>query len=565
MRTIVDISVPLKAGIVSDPPGLTPEIEFRNHADTARRGPVLLPRRRAGRSPRPGGLGRRARADHDAQRDAPRRALPLRLHDGRGQAGDHDRRGAAGVVHAPAVKLDFRGFADGYVATAADVEAELARIGHELPPLEIVVVNTSAGAKYGQDDYVRSGCGMGREATLYLLERGVRVTGTDAWSWDAPFVHTAERYAREHDASIIWEGHRAGARSATATSRSCTTSSRCPTTGSRSPASRSTSRAARRAGRGRSRSCREREPEAAALAGLGVDADLAAVALDQPLADRQARGRSRRASAPRAALEGAEDPLPVRRRDAGPVVLDGDAPGRRRRRLGRDRSRAGARGVGELHGVGDQVLQDDARRRRRRPGPWRPAGTSTATSAPRSRIGPARSASDLADRAGRGRRARASTRPAPGARVGEQPLRASRMSRCAALEDVPGVLALRVGGRSAALEQLGEAGDRPQGIGEVVRRDGGEAVELVVDGAQLLERVAERVSSDSPALGEVARDLREAGQPAVVVADRGDRHARPEAGAVLADPPALLLVAALADGDVELVVGMVAGPGPRRV
>ena len=65
------------------------------------------------------------------------------------------------------------------------------------PTLEIVVVNTSAGAKYGQDDYVRSGCGMGREATLYLLERGVRVTGTDAWSWDAPFVHTAKRYARD--------------------------------------------------------------------------------------------------------------------------------------------------------------------------------------------------------------------------------------------------------------------------------------------------------------------------------------------------------------------------------
>ena len=50
----------------------------------------------------------------------------------------------------PAVKLDFRRFADGYVATAADVEAELARIGHELQPLEIVVVNTSAGAKYGR-------------------------------------------------------------------------------------------------------------------------------------------------------------------------------------------------------------------------------------------------------------------------------------------------------------------------------------------------------------------------------------------------------------------------------
>ena len=51
---------------------------------------------------------------------------------------------------------------------------------------------------------------MGREATLYLTSRGVRVTGTDGWSWDAPFVHTARRYAATKDASIIWEGHKAG-------------------------------------------------------------------------------------------------------------------------------------------------------------------------------------------------------------------------------------------------------------------------------------------------------------------------------------------------------------------
>ncbi len=51
---------------------------------------------------------------------------------------------------------------------------------------------------------------MGREATLYLTERGVRITGTDAWSWDAPFIHTAKRWMESHDPSIIWEGHRAG-------------------------------------------------------------------------------------------------------------------------------------------------------------------------------------------------------------------------------------------------------------------------------------------------------------------------------------------------------------------
>ena len=110
----------------------------------------------------------------------------------------------------PGVKLDFRHLPDGHVVTAAEVEAELKRIAHTLSPLEIVVVNTRAGSRYGQADYVASGCGMGYEATMYLLERGVRLTGTDAWSWDAPFVHTAEKYKASGDAGLIWEGHKAG-------------------------------------------------------------------------------------------------------------------------------------------------------------------------------------------------------------------------------------------------------------------------------------------------------------------------------------------------------------------
>jgi kynurenine formamidase len=110
----------------------------------------------------------------------------------------------------PGVKLDFRHFDDGYVVTARDVEAELARIGHRLRALEIVMVNTRAGSRYGNDDYVNAGCGMGYEATMYLLERGVRLTGTDAWSWDAPFVYTAEKYRATGDARLIWEGHKAG-------------------------------------------------------------------------------------------------------------------------------------------------------------------------------------------------------------------------------------------------------------------------------------------------------------------------------------------------------------------
>jgi kynurenine formamidase len=110
----------------------------------------------------------------------------------------------------PGIKLDFRHFPDGYIVTSKDVEAELKRIGHELQPLDIVLINTRAGSRYGHDDYIHAGIGMGREATLYLLNRGVRLTGIDAWGWDAPFSHMARRFAETGDATQIWEGHRAG-------------------------------------------------------------------------------------------------------------------------------------------------------------------------------------------------------------------------------------------------------------------------------------------------------------------------------------------------------------------
>ena len=110
----------------------------------------------------------------------------------------------------PGVKLDFRHYEDGYLIGAAEIEEELQRIGHDLQPLDIVLVNTRAGSVFGQPGYVDAGCGMGREATMYLTERGVRVVGTDGWSWDAPFNHTAKRWAENPDPAMIWEGHKAG-------------------------------------------------------------------------------------------------------------------------------------------------------------------------------------------------------------------------------------------------------------------------------------------------------------------------------------------------------------------
>jgi kynurenine formamidase len=210
MRRIVDISVPLRAGIASDPPGLLPEIDYFDHHDTADDVLAFFPgAARADLPDEEGWALERVRISthngthldapwhYSATMDGGRRAITI------------DEVPLEWCFQ-PAVKLDVRDRPDGYVLTGQDMAQELARIGHELSPLEIVVVNTRAGERYGEDDYVSAGCGVGREATLYLLERGVRLTGTDAWSWDAPFVHTAQRYARDHDPSVIWEGHRAG-------------------------------------------------------------------------------------------------------------------------------------------------------------------------------------------------------------------------------------------------------------------------------------------------------------------------------------------------------------------
>ncbi len=208
-RRFVDLSVPLETGIVSDPPIMLPEITYLSHDQTAEQVMSFFPGLK--KEDLPGGEGWAVEMLQIATHNGTHLDAPYDHHStmsGGARAITIDEVPLDWCMN-PGVKLDFRHFDDGYIVTADDVEAELKRIGHDLQPLDIVVVNTSAGAHYGQPDYLVKGCGMGREATLYLLERGVRVTGTDAWSWDAPFALTAQQYARDRDPSIIWEGHRA--------------------------------------------------------------------------------------------------------------------------------------------------------------------------------------------------------------------------------------------------------------------------------------------------------------------------------------------------------------------
>lgn len=110
-----------------------------------------------------------------------------------------------------AVQLDLRHLPSGHLVQPADIDESLAKIGHTLQPFDIVLMNTVAAAAYGREDYIDTGIGFGREATLHLTNQGVRVVGTDAWGWDLPVSINRKQFEESGDPSIVWEGHKAGA------------------------------------------------------------------------------------------------------------------------------------------------------------------------------------------------------------------------------------------------------------------------------------------------------------------------------------------------------------------
>lgn len=209
-QTFIDISIPLENDVQSDPPGFCPEITYLDQKQSVDQLLGFFPGLKA--EDLPDGEAWAVEKINLITHNGTHLDAPYHFHstmDGGKPAMTIDEVPLDWCFR-PGVKLDFTHFEDGYVVTAADVAAELMRINYELKPFDIVLVNTRAGSRYGEADYVDSGCGMGRDATLYLLEQGVRLTGTDAWSWDAPFSHTREKYAETGDASLIWEGHKVG-------------------------------------------------------------------------------------------------------------------------------------------------------------------------------------------------------------------------------------------------------------------------------------------------------------------------------------------------------------------
>jgi kynurenine formamidase len=110
----------------------------------------------------------------------------------------------------PLVVLDVSDLPTGTLVTPAILEERLAAVGHHLSVGDVVALRTGADRLWGGPEFWEHGAGLGREGVLHLVDAGVRVIGTDAWSLDRPYPLIGAEWAERGDPARLWPAHFAG-------------------------------------------------------------------------------------------------------------------------------------------------------------------------------------------------------------------------------------------------------------------------------------------------------------------------------------------------------------------
>lgn len=91
-----------------------------------------------------------------------------------------------------------------------DMQRELDRMQYKLNPGDIVYINTGWDKFWGTPDYFYDKPGVTRAATLWLIDQGIHLMGTDSSGWDRSFKEQVKDFKRTGDKDFLWEGHFAG-------------------------------------------------------------------------------------------------------------------------------------------------------------------------------------------------------------------------------------------------------------------------------------------------------------------------------------------------------------------
>ena len=209
-RRFIDLSLSIEPGLPSDPDMMIPKIDYIDHTAGAEQMKAFFPGVK--KDQLPGGLGWAIEFLTLTTHSGTHLDAPYHYHPTMDKGKD-----ALTIDEIPlewclndGVCLDFRQKKDGGRISVEDLDRELMRIDYHIKPLDIVLIQTGADQFWGTREYLVKGAGMDRESTLYLLEKGVKVVGIDAWSWDRPLPFLAKEFQETGDPKVIWEAHFAG-------------------------------------------------------------------------------------------------------------------------------------------------------------------------------------------------------------------------------------------------------------------------------------------------------------------------------------------------------------------
>src|SRR5699024_12599003 len=73
-----------------------------------------------------------------------------------------------------------------YELQIKDFEQKLAEMNYTLKPKDIVLVRSDADKHLYEENYAMMHVGVSAEATHWLINKGIKVMGTDGWGWDIP-------------------------------------------------------------------------------------------------------------------------------------------------------------------------------------------------------------------------------------------------------------------------------------------------------------------------------------------------------------------------------------------
>jgi kynurenine formamidase len=209
-RRFVDLSIAIEDGLPSDPPELIPRIEYMDHKSGIESVKRFFPNLRE--EDLPGGLGWAFELIHLATHSGTHLDSPWHYHPtmDKGKRAITIDEVPLEWCFGPGCVFDFRHKKDGEKVTAKDMDEAMRKIGYNIKEGDIVLIMTGADRYWGKPEYLLKGCGMTRESTLWILDRGVKVVGIDAWSWDRPLPIIAREYEETGNKEIIWEAHFAG-------------------------------------------------------------------------------------------------------------------------------------------------------------------------------------------------------------------------------------------------------------------------------------------------------------------------------------------------------------------